>query len=124
VKGRLLHSLAEKKNSDSVVPSATPSFLLEDVAILFVLMAENRNSCHEITPRDCHMHCHSVQSIYLPLSCYSLNIKIPVNGLSFCRVFVFLFKGVTWIEEQTTSVIKNFSRYEDIPIEGGEIFRV
>jgi hypothetical protein len=113
------------KNPDSVVPSATPNFLLEDVAILFGLMAENRNSCHEITPtRLCHLRCHSVQNLYLPLSYHSFNIKLVVHLLYFCSVFVFLFKGVTWIEELNTSVIRNFSHYEGIPIEGGVIFRV
>jgi len=41
-----------EKNCNFVVPSATPSLLLEDAAILSGLMGENRNSCHEITPRD------------------------------------------------------------------------
>jgi hypothetical protein len=57
-----------EKNSDSVVPSATPSFLLEDVAILFGLMAENRNSCHEITPRD-FVTCAAIQFRIFILSC-------------------------------------------------------
>jgi len=41
-----------EKNCNFVVPSATPTVLLEDAAILSGLMAENRNSCHEMTPRD------------------------------------------------------------------------
>ena len=70
------------------------------------------------------MRCLSVQNLYLPLSYHSFSIKIAVNWLSFCRVFVLLFKGVTCIEGQNTSVIRNFSRYESIPIEGGEVFGV